>query len=139
MPRQTRILVIDDEPDGIRSRIALIDQPLQAGVRVKYPNDVRSKDIEDAQLVLVDYRLDHWQENTRAAEICRQVPNGIALAAILQQQLIKLDHPIAFAIHSDHLKELTDPFPPEPRVHMIARTYNLDWAFVKSPKGGGSS
>jgi hypothetical protein len=82
--------------------------------------------------VLVDLNLSKWEENAQCKYLSRTVPNGIALAAILQQHAVECEHPTAFALHSAHLVDLTKPFPPLERVHLIARTYNVEWAFLKS-------
>src|SRR5262249_10352439 len=103
------------------------------------PDTVSVDLLDEADLVLVDYKLDKWVVNRNPLSLCHWAPNGIALTAVLQQHAMSCDRPTAFAIHSAHLRELTEPFPPEPRVHLLARAYNLDWAFVKSPAGGSPS
>jgi hypothetical protein len=132
MSEAVTILVIDDEADDLRNRVAPIEENLRAGVTVCDPDEVTRNRLDRADLVLVDYKLDKWNVNRDEMSLCQWVPNGIALAGVLQQHANKCERPTAFAIHSAHLGELTRPFKPEPRVHLLARTYNLDWAFVKS-------
>jgi hypothetical protein len=131
------VLLVDDEPATQRNRLQTVKADLTAArYEVASPEELTLEGLREAQLVLVDYRLDQWTENLPSNGPCHFVPDGIALAAVLQQHARVFDHPIAFALHSEHRRELTDPFLPEPRVHLLARTYNLEWAFVKSPTGG---
>jgi CheY-like chemotaxis protein len=135
MKESVAILVIDDQADQVENRVKLLPKNLRERFVVCDPEEVTFSQIEEADLVLVDYRLDKWEPNARETIISRKVPNGIALVASLQQQAMKCSRPTAFAIHSEHLGELTAPFKPEPRVHLLARAYNLEWAFVKSSQG----
>jgi hypothetical protein len=137
MAKSVSVLIIDDQPSSVLARLNLLPATSRRGVTVTSPDDVTREQIEQAALILVDYKLDEWRVNASENRLCRHVPNGIALAAILQQYARKMPRPRAFAIHSDHLNELTEPHPPEPRVHLVARTYNLEWAFVKAPDEGG--
>jgi hypothetical protein len=135
MSGTSRILVIDDEAAEIKNRVKTMERRLRGGVTVCNPDEVTLEKLDVADLVLVDYKLDHWDASKGSAPLCRKIPNGIALMVLLQQHATECDRPTAFAIHSSHLRELTAPFPPEPRVHLLARTYNLEWAFVKSAVG----
>jgi hypothetical protein len=135
MDEKATILVVDDQADHVENRIKLLPKKLREGVVVCDPEEVKFSMIDEADLVLVEYRLENWETNTDETVISRKVLNGIALAAILQQHAMASSRPTAFAIYSEHLEELTAPFKPEPRVHLLARTYNLEWAFLKSPNG----
>ena len=133
------ILVVDDEAAAIANRIQAMPPMIRVGITVCSPEEMTARDLDDADLVLVDYKLDHWLENLATGVLARTVPNGIALTALLQQQMVEHGRPRAFALHSQHLFDLTAPFPPEQRVHLLARTYNVEWAFVKNSIGETSS
>lgn len=140
-PQAPVILLIDDEPDlqrGALRSVDVIDHDLAACFKVYGPDEVTEAHLRSAHLVLVDYKLDKWEDNAPEAQLCKHVPNGLALIAIFQQRLMAMkgSHAVAFAIHSGHLPELTDPFSFEPRIHMLSRACNIDWAFEKEAKSG---
>lgn len=78
------ILFVDDEPDLLLPLAGLISDGAQAVVR--HPDDVADADLEDADLVIVDYLLDEWLAglSTRATFI---PGNGIGLAAAYRSRL----------------------------------------------------
>lgn len=57
--------------------------------------------------------------------------NGIALAAVLREQANPIERPTGFALHTGKPEELWLTLA-EPRRHLIARAYNLEWIFLKS-------
>ena len=97
------ILIIDDQSDHLENRVKLLPKKLREGVAVCDPEEVTLAQIDEADLVLVDYRLDKWEMNADETMISRKVPNGIALAATLQQHAKEFSRPTAFAIYSEHL------------------------------------
>jgi hypothetical protein len=134
MAAEVTVLVVDDDAEAFERRVRVLPKAIREGVVVRHPEEVTLEDVERASLVLVDYRLEKWMVNSDERVLSRRIPNGISLLAILQQHSMKCTRPTAFAIHSEHLDELTTPFKPEPRVHMLARAFNIDWAFVKSAR-----
>jgi hypothetical protein len=131
-PSRSTVLVIDDNPADVSALIALLSRNATAILR--HPQDVTSKDLRLADLVLVDYRLDNWTERDRLRALSLKPLNGVALAAILRSRTdTALDAPPkGFAIHSGHLSDLSGGLPPQTREHLIARGRNLEWAFPKS-------
>jgi len=130
------VLVLDDQAPLLSDEINNLPPDLAKCFRVRGPEEATDADLKAAHLVLVDYKLDEWKENNTSSGLCKYVPNGLALTAILQQRAISSAHPVAFAIHSAHLPELTDPLPHEPRLHLLSRICNIDWAFEKDdPRG----
>jgi hypothetical protein len=57
--------------------------------------------------------------------------NGIALASVLRERANRLERPTGFALYTGRPDELWLT-PAEPRRHLIARAYNLEWVFFKS-------
>ena len=55
------ILIIDDEPDKLRDKV-VIDVKGRAVTDVFHPHDIEISDLESADIVLVDYRLENWPE-----------------------------------------------------------------------------
>jgi CheY-like chemotaxis protein len=133
---QASVLIIDDEPEPQHAIVNLLPPRLASCFKVRSPDDAIEEDLRRAHLVLVDYKLMHWETNAPPSELCKHVPNGLALVSILQQCAATSEHAVAFAIHSAHLPELTDPFKPQPRIHVLSRACNIDWAFEKSTEGG---
>jgi len=129
--RPPNILIVDDTPASQQSMIDGFPPFLSACFKVRGPSKVKLSDLKEAHLVLVDYNLDQWVENAAAENLCQHIPNGLPLAAILQQRTTANSHAVAFAIHSAHLPELTAPFKLEPRIHLLSRSCNVDWAFEK--------
>ena len=77
---KSSILVIDDEPDELRDLMELgLDDNLNS--IVVHPRDVEMSHLEDADLVLVDYRLAEWPERDVQA-VSLKPATGLALAVV---------------------------------------------------------
>ena len=126
------ILVIDDEPDELRNRFNLMLGE-HAAPPVIHPQDVEKLDLNNADLVLVDYRLKYWSERNNLSTISLQPANGMALAVVLREQVDKnkKDKLTAFALHTDHLEDIQGRLPPKTAQHVLARLNNLEWIFSK--------
>ena len=123
------ILIVDDQADAERNTIALLDE--QGHFTVLHPQDVESQDLQKADLVLVDYVIEEWPEREESKTISLQPQNGLALAAVLRSHAHTVPTSTAFALRSGHLPDLSKPFPPEPRLHVLAQAHNLEWVFPK--------
>ena len=79
------ILVIDDESDNLGSQIdlGLADRATASAI---HPRDVEMSDLKNADLVLVDYRLDSWPERD-AQSVSLNPATGMALAVVLREQV----------------------------------------------------
>ena len=129
------ILVIDDEPDELDPKVAL-ELNDRAKAYVIHPQDVELSDLRNADLVLVDYRLNKWSE--RDAQVVSLSPtNGIALAVMLREKVdkFKKDKLTAFALHTGHISDIQGRLPLATAQHVRAQLNNLEWVFMK----GGSS
>ena len=129
---KTLILVIDDEPDELLDQVKL-GLSDQVKALVVHPKDVEETQLEDADLVLVDFKLDRWLERDKQPLSLRPA-TGLALAVLLREQV---DRPprngsTAFALHTGHLDEIQGRLPPATAEHVRARLNNLEWAFQKS-------
>ena len=131
---QPHILIVDDEADHERS--ALAQWNVAAHFTVLHPQDVTPDDIREADVVLVDYRIEQWPERDNIGTISLQPQDGLALAAVLRAHARSAPSPTAFALRSAHLNELSRPLPPESRLHILARALNLEWVFSKSSGSG---
>lgn len=115
----------------------LIDHPAP---QVGPSEDVEDHSLRDADLVLVDYRLDDWPERENVRSISLKPLNGLALAAVLREQAYRgggRQSPKAFALRSAHLRELSSPLPSDSREHVLARAHNLEWVFPKTKTSWG--
>lgn len=119
------VLVVDDHPDEQRGKFTSDEVRYE----VLHPEEVDRPLLNQADLVLVDYVIDDWRGRSAAREIGLRAENGIALAAILREQADK-SRATGFAIHTGHPEALWLA-PAEPRRHLIARAYNLEWVFLK--------
>jgi hypothetical protein len=128
--QKANILIVDDQPD--EPRALAVELRRHGFAKVVHPQAVVLHDLTAADLVLVDYRLENWDERDRSSGLSLRPINGIALAAVLRAHCEHPDQsPTGFAIHSAHLAELTGGLPSEHREHLIARGRNLEWAFPK--------
>lgn len=128
----TKLLIIDDQADVERGKLAVLNR--QISYRVRYPWDVTLDDLNFANVVVVDFRLDEtWVERDELRQIALKPMNGLALAAVLRSHERAIDGcPTAFLLRSAHLEDLSPEFPPDSRLHVIARQNNLEWVFSKS-------
>ncbi len=106
------ILVIDDKPDELDTQIALglNDRATRC---VIHPQNVKRKHLKNADLVLVDYRLENWLERDDLSIISLQPANGMALAVVLRESVdkFKKDKLTAFALHTGHIKDIQGRLP----------------------------
>jgi hypothetical protein len=124
------VLVVDDEPDGQKAVFSLSHGD-SATYKVVHPEDVTKDLLNEADLVLVDYILNNWGSRDGVGQIALRPENGVALAPLLREHAGSLQRPTAFAMHTGHPERLWLT-PAEPRRHLIARAYNLEWIFLKS-------
>ena len=128
--RPPAVLVVDDEPDGQRT-VFLHAQGGSATYKVVHPEDVTRDLLNEADLVLVDYVLNTWASRDSVGQVALKPENGVALASLLREHAGSLRRPTGFAIHTGQPERLWLT-PAEPRRHMIARAYNLEWIFLKN-------
>ena len=126
------ILVIDDESGDLRFQLdlGLADR---VTANVIHPRDVEMSDLESADLVLVDYRLDSWPERDEQP-VSLNPATGMALAVVLREQVDRSqeDKLTAFALHTGRLGEIQGRFSSATAQHVLARLNNLEWVFSKS-------
>ena len=99
---------------------------------VFHPQDIDISDLESADIVLVDYRLNKWSE--RDAQVVSLSPtNGIALAVVLRERVdkAKKNKLTAFALHTGHIEDIQGRLPLSTTQHVRAQLNNLEWVFRK--------
>jgi hypothetical protein len=122
------VLIIDDE-NGLSTQ-RLLGNSLDSIVR--HPNDVTTSDLKRANLVLVDFKLDHWPERDKQETPSFKPRDGIALIAVLRSNLhILKAAPAAFALNSGMLDDLSAGGEWAGREHTIARSIDLEWVSAK--------
>jgi CheY-like chemotaxis protein len=133
------ILIIDDEPDIQRFRIADLEK-YGAYVQILHPEDITEEDLLINNLIIVDLRLENWPERENLHSLALRPMDGLALCSVLRSQIMehKKDVPVGFAILSGHLNDLSFGLPSESRAHVIAHSLNLEWAFSKSSQNGSN-
>ena len=125
------ILVIDDKPDPLNSQFALgLDG--RATTYVIHPQDVEMSNLEDVDLVLVDYRLDSWSERDDQP-VSLSPTTGMALAVVLREHIDRSQNNrlTAFALHTGRLREIRGRLSSETAQHVFSRLNNLEWVFTK--------
>ena len=128
-----RILIVDDE-DASQHALGLEER---ADSRAKHPNDVEADDLDWADLVLMDYVIQHWVDRDDLEQVALRPPNGLALAVVLREyadcQNGDGDDYTAFAIHTGHIGEISRRLHTTSKAaHVVARLNNLEWMFDKS-------
>ena len=121
------ILVIDD------AALGLSDQT----TTVVHPQDVEISQLEKADLVLVDYQLDHWPERDEQPVSFRPT-TGMALANLLREQVDRSENGrlTAFALLTGLISDIQGRLPSETAQHVLARMNNLEWVFTKGESSG---
>lgn len=125
------IVIVDDEVDEADVQRGALEG--LARVVVRQPGDVSKSDLSRSDAILVDYRLDHWPERDVPGQLGLKPRDGVALSAVLRSQATDLrdGRPIAIALLSARLGELTFGLPVEASAPAVARSHNLEWIFTK--------
>ncbi|MCH9650790.1 MAG: hypothetical protein K0U98_21360 [Deltaproteobacteria bacterium] len=127
------ILVVDDQ-DASQHALGLVER---AASLARHPSEVEADDLSWADLVLMDFIIQDWNDRDDLEQVSLRPPNGLALAAVLREQADRQtgdsDDYTAFAIHTGHIGEIsrrlhTTNMAP----HVVARLNNLEWVFDKS-------
>ena len=130
------ILVVDDEPDELlRNRLKLA-LGSNARLTLSHPSNIALSDLKRAHLVLMDYRLDDWEERD-GQSVAFDVRTGMALAAVLRE-IADEETPgrlTAIALHTAHLSDASGRIRRPHSSHVVARLNNLEWVFEKSGAG----
>jgi hypothetical protein len=133
----SHILIVDDEADNL----GYLYQEFEgiSSVEVKHPRDVTRDDIAQADLVLVDYKLDYWDDRYAETSSASMQPlDGLALAGIYRSVSgVMTDRPLAIALYSAQLGDLAS-IPFQTRAHILARLTSLEWVFSKANLSAGS-
>ena len=130
------IAIVDDNEEGGELKSLLSNK---ATVEVYHPRDVTLDIIKGADLVLVDYKLEDWDERQCTNSIALQPKDGVALAMVFRRHIAQFERhpPTAFALLTSFIKDIVQPFPHDNRNHQIARWNNLEWVFEKSQRNVG--
>jgi hypothetical protein len=123
------ILIVDDE-SARQHELGLAGL---AATRARHPNEVEAGDLNWADLVLMDFKLDHWPARDDREQISLRPRNGLALAAVLREHADAAKSYTAFAIHSAHIGDISARLHTTNRTpFVVARLNNLEWAFDKT-------
>jgi hypothetical protein len=138
--RKPTVLIVDDHED----QSALKEQLNSTGrvlATLLHPNDVGVGDLQETDLLLIDYQLNNWPERDALAQISLTPPDGLALASVLRRRMYveEKESPTAIAILTGNIDKLARPLPPEHREHILAHINNLEWVFPKASQGDESS
>ena len=129
------MLMIDDEPDMLRSALGT-QWTGELDCEVLHPSDVAHEHLARADLVLVDYSLEHWRERDSIDIVACRPQNGLALAAVLREHVDRErpHRPVAFALHTAHLSKAQGRLTlvEASAQHVVARFNNLEWVFAKT-------
>jgi len=134
------VVVVDDEPDIVRYEFELkLESELGNRLRVKvdHPRDIEESLLKDADLVLVDFKIEKWCERDKQP-VSLKPATGLALATVLREQVddaMEAGRQTAFALHTAHLKSIKGRLPSAIAEHVVARLNNLEWVFQKTEEG----
>jgi hypothetical protein len=121
------ILLVDDNLEDAEAR-ALTFRRL-ANAKAMTPGDVDEGDLRWADVVLVDFKLTQWKRDD-SLSLAERPENGVALAAVFRSHRL-WESPVAFALHTGELAELSGNLKEERHLHSIARINNVEWVFSK--------
>lgn len=135
-----RVVFVDDNELAGRSITSESLGVEDLDVVVRHPESVEPEDLSGADLVVVDYFLQHWPERDQVDSASRSPMNGLAVAVTLRSGLLPShderrtlndlpERPVAFALVSGNLSEASFGLPDEVLPHVFARENNLEWAF----------
>ena len=130
------ILVVDDLPDELRDSIA-VGLGDSVNTIVRHPREIELSHLLSSDLVLVDYKLDHWPERDTQRCISFKPKTGMSLAVILREYVDDVGekgHITAFALHTALLDNVRGRLPSLTAQHVIARLNNLEWVFPKNKR-----
>ena len=118
-------------------RTALVAQwPGRMDLKVLHPAEVEHPHLARADLVLVDYKLEHWHERDSVNAVCCRPENGLALAALLREYVDRspVERLTSFALHTAHLRQAQGrlSLAEASAQHVVARFNNLEWVFPKT-------
>jgi hypothetical protein len=134
MPRSPRILFIDDDGGTVRPLANELRDSKTAHTRVLGPGDITERDLQWADLLLVDFELKNWPGRDAATELALKPVDGLALAAVLRRQTDEKDRhpPTAIAMFTAEYSALVSPLMGGSVGHHIAaRLSGLEWVFEK--------
>lgn len=122
------ILIVDDELQAAKGLKKRIDD--KARVITRTPDELKVTDLRNADLILVDFELQ--EEGWEPAEVTES-PNGLALGAVLREQIRSLDRKqvTGVALYTGQLDQISGTIPNEVRGFVVARLTNLEWVFEK--------
>jgi len=122
------ILIVDDNPDDGRNLERGVRE--EAEVIIRTPDEFRKRDLQRADLVLVDHELDAWPG---ASAGLTSPPNGLALSAVIRERINELrgGNVTAVALWSGKVDRIAASLPSELRTFAFARLNNLEWVFAK--------
>ena len=138
------VVIVDDDPNPDAEIVAANLRRSGAQAEAITPDELSRAHLDQADLILVDYRLDKWTGPRDDSEVDRPPTkqmvatrpcDGLALAAVIRSQL-PADHIRGIALLSANLTELVRDFSPSVTEHAAARINGLDWAFDKRPIDG---
>ena len=131
-----KILIVDDHPEVVEGLAAAIKAHARGGGRAhciaRHPQDISSKELTEANLVLVDFKIEDWPGRD-GLPVALQPANGVALVGVLRSHTDD-GCPTAFAIHTGHPNDLSGDLPAFQREHSLARAFGLEWFFQKQAK-----
>lgn len=135
MARRPSVLIVDDRPDDDARTYEHKLQARNISASAQFPSDVQSRDLYDADVILVDFDLEAWTATgSTALEISRQPKDGLALAAVLRRYAHTVDRrrsPMAVALITQKIAAAMSPLPPTNRAHIAASLNGLEWIFDK--------
>ena len=137
--RLPHVLFVDDDESMREQTLEEALGKYNVDVRLRNPETVIDRDLDWADLAVVDYFLTDWPERDEVESVARAPRDGLGVIASMRSALLpsldsrssgtKPERIVAFALWSGHLAEATFELPAVVLKHVFAQANNLEWAF----------
>ncbi|MEV7090259.1 hypothetical protein AB0O07_30985 [Streptomyces sp. NPDC093085] len=128
-PASPVVLVIDDEPEIQQGYTAAMGLK-GLKVVVRRPHEVTAEDLEQANVVAVDYVF-KWPDLPHPEQLAYWPVDGLALAAVMSRHLTRLHTRASVVLRTGAVVELAQDLPKQVRVPLLAAQSGLDWILEK--------
>jgi hypothetical protein len=137
-PTSPVICLVDDQPDKAEATLRG-SVGSEVVIRARHPSELDYPDLEDADIILVDFELRTRWSRSGGGVLARHPPDGLALAGVIRSHISTFERarPQAIGLYSAELRKVSQQLPAEVRGYAFARLHDLEWVFEKMDDDAG--